>query len=74
MRCIPCEAKAEMNRRKMGFLMEQGAIRASEQNQDYVIYEDYDDAIYKLATFDEAQRRGEKIVLHISRFERTNVG
>lgn len=54
--------------------MEQGARRASEQNQDYVIYEDYDDAIYKLATFDEAQRRGEKIIVHISRFEGTNVG
>jgi hypothetical protein len=72
MRCIPCEYKAAQNKAKTAFLLEIGLKRAYEQNTDYVIYEDSEDGIYKLATFDEAIRRKERIVVNISRFEGVN--
>lgn len=71
-RCIPCEAKAELNKQKMSFLYKKGIERAKQANQDYVIYEDSEDYIYKLSTFDEAIKRGDKIILNISRFEGPN--
>lgn len=73
MRCIPCEAKAAQNKAKTAFLLQQGRQRAAETNQDYVIYEDSDDGIYKLAPFSEAVRREDRIVVNISRFEGTDV-
>jgi len=70
-RCIPCEAKAELNKQKMSFLFAKGVERAKQNNTDYVIYEDSEDYIYKLSTFDEAIKRDDRIILNISRFEGT---
>lgn len=69
-RCIPCEAKAELNRQKIVFLHKQGLSRAISENQDYAIYID-DDKDLRLCPFAVAIERGEDIVRVISRFERT---
>jgi hypothetical protein len=61
-----------MNKAKLTFLMEQGYKRAKDQQIDYVIYEDSEDNLYKLATFNEAVKRGERIVVNLSRFEGVN--
>ena len=70
-RCIPCEAKAELNRQKIVFLHKQGLARAISENQDYAIFLD-DDKDLRLCPFAVAIERGEDIVRVISRFERTS--
>ena len=71
-RCIPCEAKAELNRQKVVFLYNTGILRAKSENQDYVIYFD-DDNTPKLCPYAVAIERGETIYRIISRFEGTNL-
>lgn len=71
-RCIPCEAKALLNKQKLSFLIDTAQSRAVKEQIDYVVYEDSEDSLYKICTFDEAVRREEKIVVNISRFEGAN--
>ena len=71
-RCIPCEAKAELNREKIVFLHKQALSRAISENQDYAIYLD-DDKDLRLCPYAVAIQRGEDIVRIVSRFERTSV-
>ena len=72
-RCIPCEHKALMNKQKLGFLLQQGSLRATKENKDYVIYEDSESNQYKLASFSEAIKREDRIIQVISRFESLDV-
>ena len=71
-RCIPCEAKAELNREKIVFLHSTALSRAISENQDYAIYID-DDKDLRLCPYAVAIQRGEDIVRVVSRFERTSV-
>jgi len=71
-RCIPCEAKAELNRQKVVFLYDTALQRAKSENQDYVIYFDSEDTP-KLCPYAVAIERGETIYRIISRFEGTNI-
>jgi len=69
-RCIPCEAKAELNRQKIVFLHKTALARAISEKQDYAIFLD-DDKDLRLCPFAVAIERGEDIVRVVSRFERT---
>jgi hypothetical protein len=68
-RCIPCEAKAELNRQKIVFLHKTALARAISEKQDYAIFLD-DDKDLRLCPFAVAIERGEDIVRIVSRFEK----
>lgn len=67
--CIPCQAKRELEKAKMNFLINTAHSRAVETNQDHVIYFDSEDNKFRVSTFSEAVARGEEIVQVVSRFE-----